>query len=278
VIRGHAAEGLQWYEQVLNLPSLPPVSESRALVGAAMMCYSLGELERTPAGLTRALALAREAGDTEMVAQAEHQFGHVEHAIGSSTAARARFTHSVEGFRALAIPWGVGNSLNGLAKVALALGDAAEAERLLDEATSVLRQSGPWFLALVLFRRATLAVQRGNPDEAIAWVRESFTLFRHVHDKFAIMYALAPLAAAAVLKGDDLWTARILGARDAVTERTGATIVDQWVHALGEQAEREVRARLDPDRWSRAYAAGRVTSIDSLIKDIDSVLKSRARA
>ena len=119
------------------------------------------------------------------------------------------------------------------------------------------------------FRRATLAVKRANPDEAIGWVRESLTLFRQLHDKFAIVYALAPLAAAAVLKGDDLWTARILGARDAVTERTGATVVDKWVQALGEQAEREVRARLGPDRWARAYAAGRVTSIDSLIKDID---------
>ena len=34
-IRGHAAEGLQWYEQILNLPSLPPDVESRALLGAA---------------------------------------------------------------------------------------------------------------------------------------------------------------------------------------------------------------------------------------------------
>jgi len=156
-----------------------------------------------------------------------------------------------------------------MAKVALALGDVAEAERLLDEATSVLRHSGPWFLALVSFRRATLAVKRANPDEAIGWVRESLTRFLQLHDRFAIVYALAPLAAAAVLKGDDLWTARILGARDAVTERTGATVVDKWVQALGEQAEREVRARLGPDRWTRAYAAGRVTSIDSLIKDID---------
>jgi hypothetical protein len=89
---------------------------------------------------------------------------------------------------------------------------------------------------------------------------------------------MVPLAAAAALKGDDLWAARILGARNAVTERTGATVVDKWVHALGEQSEREVRARLGPDRWALAYAAGRVTSIDSLIKDIDSVLKSRARA
>jgi predicted ATPase/DNA-binding XRE family transcriptional regulator len=277
VIRGLAVEGLQWYEQVLNLPSLPPIPESRARVGAAMMWYSLGDLGRATTGLTRALELAHDAGDTEMVAQAEHLLGHVEHAVGNSTAARARFTRSVEGFRALAIPWGVGNSLNGMAKVALSIGDATEAERLLDEATSVLRHC-PWFLALVSFRRATLAVQRGNPDEAIASVRESLTLFRQLNDKFAIVYALAPLAAAAVLKGDDLWAARILGARDAVTERTGATVVDKWVHGLGEQAEREVRARLGPDRWARAYAAGRVTSIDSFIKDIDSVLKCRARS
>jgi hypothetical protein len=277
VIRGLAAEGLQWYEQVLNLPSLTSVPEARALVGAAMMWYSLGELGRPRTGLTRALELAHDAGDTEMVAQAEHQFGHVEHAVGNATAARARFTRSVEGFRALAIPWGVGNSLNGMAKVALSIGDVTEAERLLDEATSVLRHPGPWFLALVSFRRPTLAVHRGNPDEAIGLVRESLTLFRQLHDQFAIVYALVPLAAAAVLKGDDAWSARILGAGEAVTERTGATVVDKWVHALREQAEREVRARLGPDRWPRAYAAGRVTSIDSLIKDIDSVLRIRAR-
>ena len=86
----------------------------------------------------------------------------------------------------------------------------------------------------------------------------------------AIVYALVPLAAAAALKGDDLWTARILGVRDAVTERTGATVVDKWVHDLGERAEREVRARLGPDRWARAYAAGRSTSLDSLMKVVDS--------
>ena len=160
--------------------------------------------------------------------------------------------------------WGsrgaLGNSLTGMAAVALATGDAAQAERLLDEATSVLRHAGPWFLSWALYVRAILAVRRGNPDEAIALVRESLTHIRELHDKFAFVYALVPLAAAAVLKGDDAWAARILGARDAVTERTGATIVDKSVHDLQEQAEREARARLGPDRWARAYAAGRRTS------------------
>ena len=195
-----------------------------------------------------------------------------------SNAARDRFTRSVEGFRALAIPWGTGNALSGMAAVALATGDAGQAERLLDEATSVLRHAGPWFLTLALYVRAILAVRRGNPDEAIALVRESLTRIRELHDKFAFVYALVPLAAAAVLKGDDAWAARILGARDAVTERTGVTVVDKSVQDLREQAEREARARLGPDRWARAYAAGRSASIDSLIKDIDGVLRSRAHA
>ena len=79
--------------------------------------------------------------------------------------------------------------------------------------------AGPWFLSLVAYLRAILAVRRGNADEAIALVRESLTRIRELHDKFAFVYALVPLAAAAALKGDDAWAARILGARDAVTER-----------------------------------------------------------
>ena len=275
-IRGHSVEGLGWYEQILALPSLPSVAESKVLVGASMMWYSLGDLARAHSGLIRAVGLAHDAGAVEMVAQAEHLLGHVEHAGGNVRAAQDRFTSSAAAFRALSIPWGLGNSLNGLAKVALANGDIAEAERLLDEATSVLRQC-PWFLALVLYRRAIVAVRRGSPDDAILLVRESLALFRQVQDKFAIVYLMVPLAAAAVLKGDDLWAARILGARDAVTERTGATIADRWVYALGEQIEADVRARIGADRWARAHAAGRVTSIESFIKDIDGALRGHVR-
>lgn len=272
LIRGHAAEGLRWYEQILSLPSLLPASESRALLGAAVMWFSRGELERARTGLTRAIALAGGVNDSEIVVQAENVFGHVEHAIGNLNAARERFTYSIEGFQSLGIAWGTGNALSGMARVALATGDTGQAERLLDEATAVLRHAGPWFRSLPQYLRALLAVRRGNPDEAIAFVRESLIRIRQLHDKFSFVYALVPLAAAAVLKGDDGWAARILGARDAVTESTGATVVDQSVQDLREQAEREARTRLGPDRWARAYAAGRTSSIDSLLKEIDTVV------
>jgi predicted ATPase/DNA-binding XRE family transcriptional regulator len=273
LIRGHAAEGLRWYEQTLNLPSLAPAAESRSLLGAAVMRYAQGDHGRARTQLTRALTLADGAGDREMVAQAEHLFGHVEYAAGNMNAARDRFTHSVEGFRALAIPWGTGYALSGLAEVALASGDASEAERLLDEAASPLRNAGPWFLSLGQYVRTILAVRRGNPDQAIALVRESLTHIRELHDKFAFIYTLVPLAAAAVLKNEDAWAARIMGARAAIIERTGVTLVDAPVHDLGDQAEREARGRLGPDRWAQAYAAGRHTSIDALLKDIDRVMR-----
>jgi predicted ATPase/DNA-binding XRE family transcriptional regulator len=277
-IRGHASEGMGWYDQILNRPSLSPAVECRALLGTGAMRYTLGEPGHARTVVTRALALAHAAEDVLMIARAENMLGDIEHSLGNAVAARDHFARGVEGFRALALPWGLGNSLTGMAGVVLEAGDAAHAERLLNEATSVLRHTAPWFLSWTLYFRAFLAVQCGNPDEAIAFVRESLTHIRELHDKFAFVCALVPLAAAAGLKGDDAWAARILGAADSATERTGATVPDRAVQDLRERTERQARARFGPDRWARSYAAGRVASIDSLIKDIDNLPKGRGRS
>jgi predicted ATPase/DNA-binding XRE family transcriptional regulator len=278
LIRGHAAEGLQWYQRILDQPSLSPAAELRALAGAAVLWYTQGELGRARDALTRAQALTHAESDMDVVAQAENLSGHVEHTLGNLDLARDRFASSVWKFRALAVPSGTGNALCGMAVVTLASGDAKEAKRLLDEATSVLRQAGPWFLTWALYVRAILAVREGNPREGIALVRESLTRIRDLHDKFAFVYAMVPLAAAAARKGDDAWAARILGARDAVTECTGVTVVDPSVHDLSVQTEQAARTRLGADRWAEEYAAGRGTSMDGLLKDIDRMLRSRAAA
>jgi len=127
-----------------------------------------------------------------------------------------------------------------------------------------------------MFVRSLLALRGGNPDDGIEMVCGATTSIRELQDKFALVYALVALAAAAALKGNDTWAARILGARDAVAESTGATIVLKLVHQLSEQAERGARARLGPDRWATAYAAGRKTSLHSLLEDIDKTLSTRA--
>ena len=273
VIRGHGAEGRRWYEAILQLPGLTSAGRSRALAGAAVMSYTQGELASARVAMTEALALAELAAEPDIVAEARNLLGHLDHAAGNNDDAVRWFSLSVEAFKALGLPWGVGNGLSGMAWVALARGDIDRAGQLLDEAAPWLAQAGPWFSELGLYIRAVVAVRRGNANEAIRFVRESLARILELQDKFAFVYALVPLAAAAVLKGDDEWAAGSLGARDAITERTGAALLDPSVADLREQAERGARARLGPARWARAYEAGRSVTISGLLEQIDAALR-----
>jgi predicted ATPase/DNA-binding XRE family transcriptional regulator len=268
-IRGHAAEGLWWYDQILDRPSLAAAIECRALLGSAAMRYTQGELARARTALTRVFDLAHQTGDAVIIARAENLLGDIEHSLGNADAAREHFAHAIDGFRALALPWALGNSLTGMASVVLATGDLAHAERLLEEATAVLRHTAPWFLSWTLYLRSVVAVRRANPRAAFALARECLTYIRDLHDKFAFVYVMVPLAAAAVLTGDEAWAARILGAADSISECTGAAVTDGTVLNLRREAEQRARARLGPQRWDRSHREGRALSIESLIKDID---------
>ena len=63
LIRGHATEGLRWYEQILSLRPLPPNAEAKALLGAAAAWHAHAEPERARSCLIRTLGLARDSGD-----------------------------------------------------------------------------------------------------------------------------------------------------------------------------------------------------------------------
>jgi predicted ATPase/DNA-binding XRE family transcriptional regulator len=267
LIRGRGIEGLQWYERIAAQPSLPPIAEARACLGIALISYSHGNMARVRDAATRSLTVAHDIPDWDLVAQANHLLGHLELADGNIAAARERFTRSIERFETIASPWGKGSALTGMAWAAVSGGKANDVEQLLDQATSELQQAGPWFLSLVRYLRAIVAVRRGAADEALRLMRESLIQIRDLKDKFALVYALFPLAAVAVLKHDDQLAARILGARDAVTERTGATVVDKSARDV-RQLEQGLRERLGDARWSEAYAIGRRDSIDSLLKAI----------
>ena len=233
------------------------------------MAYSRGDTRRTRTELLRVLQLAPVVGDQKALARAEDLLGHLDHAAGHLDVARDRFTRSLALFRNLGISWGTGDALSGLAEIALAAGDVTAAEQLLDEAATMLRDAGPWFMLFPLYLRAMLAVRRDDSNEAIAHVRESLLRIHELHDRFAFVYTLVPLAAAASLKGAHAWVAKILGARAAVAERTGATAVDHSAEEWCALAERAARARLGAARWEAAYAAGRHTSIEALLDDID---------
>ena len=275
-IRGRAVEGLRWYEPIPGMPSATPLIESRARTGAAVMWYARGEPERASAELRVAGELTADTGATDVMAVANLMRGHVERLAGNISAARERYAESLRAFQSLASPWGMGYALSVMGWVALAAGDEDEAERMVVEAASALRGACPWLRLLGFYIHAILAVRHRNPDAAMASVRESLALIRHVHDRYAFVHIMVPLAAAAILRSDGAWAARILGARDAVAERTGARVVDGLAQDLLTMVEREGRTSLGPDRWARAYASGRTASIESLLNDIERASTERS--
>ncbi|HET9272550.1 MAG TPA: helix-turn-helix domain-containing protein [Vicinamibacterales bacterium] len=267
MIRGQSAEALDWLAQIQELPSVSPIARARSRIGAAMMWYWQGRQDRARHSIEQVMTDA--AADPGLAAVATLVVGHTRYADGEVAIAREDFARSLELFRSASVPWAIGNALTGLAGVALASGDAEQAERLLDEATGVLRRAGPWYLSLVLYWRAVLAVRRGRADHALACVRESLTRVRALHDKFVFVHMMTPLAAAAALRGDFEWAARILGVQHDVTERSGPMFLDHAVADLRGQIEREARERLGDARFAAAFAAGGTCSIDELLDDID---------
>ena len=116
-------------------------------------------------------------------------------------------------------------------------------ERLAAESASALRSCGSWFLALGLYIRIVLALRGGRPDEVFALMRQSLVRVREFQDTFAVVYGRVPRAAAAAEKGDDAWVARNLGARHAISERAGATLVDLVRSAVSANGDRHASIR-----------------------------------
>ena len=54
LFRGATTEGLHWYREILGAPSLSPLSESEARVGAGLMYWARGEFEPARTELERA--------------------------------------------------------------------------------------------------------------------------------------------------------------------------------------------------------------------------------
>ena len=50
-------------------------------------------------------------------------------------------------------------------------------------------------------------------------------------------------------------------------------VVIKPVQTLKKRVEQAVRSRLGQDQWALEYAAGRMTSIDALLEDIEGVVR-----
>src|SRR3712207_9296591 len=93
--------------------------------------------------------------------------------------------------RALGDRSGTGLALTVLVHVALAEGDFARAQRLLDESEQLLRAAGSlWNLTVNLNIRAAATTMRGDPKQTVALLQDSLALALRLRDNPPVVYGL----------------------------------------------------------------------------------------
>jgi len=258
---GHYQEGGDWLERALAHDG-PVADRARALVALGYIKLYLGMDREAEPNLTEGLAGCRDQGNTLNVARAliglgalatlEGDFGRggalLEDCLAAAqTVADRRQAGIVEGW-----------ALINLAVIARALGDHGLAGDHLAGAYRRLRDAGDIAgTIMALGDLGDLAREQGDHARALELYREALGLGRERTSTSGVTYAVEGVGMVAVAVGRSERGARLLGAAEALRERTGLRfrVVENQV-AL-EQAVTTACAALGEEAFATAWAAGR---------------------
>ena len=267
--RGYTGEGLRWMEQVLVEGNvLPALARSRALWVISALSFVRGELDRAVAVAAESSAAARAAGDPETLAYALEMQGVAAVSRGDLYTAKAALPEAQRLFRERGDPHGVSSGLYGLANLALARGDDDEAMRLIAEGEAVSRETGNWnMLATCLDMQAISTRLDGDDVRTAELLRESVGIAGMLRDNFNAVYCATGLAGVAARQGRAERAARLFGAADALSEKTGAQVSWSLWRSLNELDLASTRAMLDSDAFAEAWARGRAMSLEEAVAE-----------
>lgn len=153
------------------------------------------------------------------------------------------------------------SSFTPTAEAALACGDLAAARQWADQAVAVVpgaHQVG------ALTVRAFVALAEGEPDHAERDAHDALTVAARTQGYLRVPYTLECLAQLAADDGNHPYAARLLGAADAVRQRTGHVRFPMY-EAGYETALTSVREVLGQNDFDAAWAEGAALSIEGAI-------------
>jgi non-specific serine/threonine protein kinase len=188
-----------------------------ALFLLGLIAYDRGELDDARTGLTRALSLAQELGDSKWHALVLSSLGLVERASGDLDRSVTRLRDADAIWRERGSAWGIGVTSLGLATVALAHGDAVQ---------------------------------------AAARCLESLLLRRETHDAWGVRQCLVVTSGIMHLRGEHLAATRLLAAETAARESHGGSL-SFGLRQIEERVQPAARTALGDERYEWAWMEGR---------------------
>lgn len=271
-LRGRPSEGRYWIQRLLDTPvgAEPSALRAKALDGAGALAFQQGDYAAARALHTESLAIHRQLGNPEPIAESLRHLGNVADETGDYAVAVAHYDEALAIWRATDNAWGEAATLNNLGLVALRQGDYDTAEARLADSLARFRALGTdWAVAVTLSNLGDAALARADGATARQRMADSLTLARRLDDHEGIAYALTGMAHAECLLGHPAAARRLLGESLVVLERMGSQ--------LGQAEWLEVAALLLATCDQPAAAVQVHAAVDALRSAIDSPLPPKDR-
>jgi non-specific serine/threonine protein kinase len=231
----------------------------------ALVLREQGAYARATALCEESLALAREVGDTEGIANALLGLGDLARDQGDAGQVRAYCEESLVLFRELDQQWAIGFTLNNLALAAYLEGDLALAASRAAESDSCFRglRGGP-SQAEVLVTVGRVREAQGEAAAAQASLTEALTLAWAKGPRLVVAMALEALGAQAVGKGHAQQGVRLLAAV-AMLRQTMGTPIRPADRPSIERTLATARTTLGDAPFTNAWATGETLPLEEAI-------------
>ncbi len=193
-----------------------------ALFDAGQLGSWMGRYAEAQGYLEECLAIAREMGDMQRIESVLQPLGLASQGLGNAEKARGLYEEALALARELGDPRELAAALNALAQLHRAEGELNTAEPLYQDVLSLARElEDREIIAIALLNLAMVSIARGSGDRARTMLLEASAIVDAIGSKPLGQSVLEVCAGLCASDGEWERAARLYGAAEAQTERTG---------------------------------------------------------
>jgi non-specific serine/threonine protein kinase len=263
--RGHLAEGRQWLEEILAMPSgqQRTAARAKALTAAGGIAWWQNERPEARRCYEEALAIERELGDASRIAEALYNEAFAVAADDDLGSAARLLDESLELFRSVGDERGEARALVMLVIRDAMAGDWDRVIARIEQVVAIWRRVGDRLqLAFDLVWLAFAYGRAGRREDARSAALEALELFREVDNLTGVALVFLDLAFLMNWEGRHEDAVRMAGVSGSVRERAGGGPTPGFAGMLEGDPVLEAREQLPQDAADRAWEEGLTMSVD----------------
>jgi non-specific serine/threonine protein kinase len=269
-VRGHVQEGREPLRELLELPGARnrTIARARALLAQAWLGYVRGDVDEVERVADEVLSIARDLGSVQAAARALSILGTTLSSYAEQfERTEAVLQESLELSRPLADTWSIGFALYSLGTLAMRRGQLDEAVDLYKACRDVSAGTGNTFgVGCSVFRLGALAAARGNQREAIHLLRQALELHWALRNRRVLALGLQQLACVGSGVLEVGDQARLFAASQRLFEGLPDYLVPEYLVAAQRQGIEATRNILGEIRFGEAWADGRKMSLAEVVQ------------